>query len=207
MAEPSRGQQISRRSWLLAGLTVPLFSARGADPITVTFDGDNLHLASPDLHFLAGKPLERMKEGSTVVYQVNIGLYRDQWTTLWKRAEVKFAVSYDVWGEAEKFAVAMSDVPSRRADNLSKAATEAWCLDHIWIAVQGIAPDRQFWLQLEVRVGSQRNLAKVLGDGGISVDLIEMASAKSGADAPMSRKAGPFRLADLVRTPGRGRNG
>ena len=67
MAEPSRGLQISRRCWLLAGLAAPLFRARGAETLTVTFDGDNLHVSSPDLHFLTGKPLERLKDGTATV--------------------------------------------------------------------------------------------------------------------------------------------
>ena len=43
--------KISRRSWLLAGLAIPLFRARAADPLKVTYDGDNLHVAAPDLAF------------------------------------------------------------------------------------------------------------------------------------------------------------
>ena len=62
MPEPSRGLQISRRCWLLASLVAPLFPARGAaDPLIVTFDGDNLHVSSLGLHFLQGKSLSRLK--------------------------------------------------------------------------------------------------------------------------------------------------
>jgi hypothetical protein len=205
MAEPSRGLQISRRGWLLAGLLAPVFRVWGADTLSVTFDGDNLHVASPDLHFLSGKTLARLQEGSTVVYLARITLYRDQWVTPWKRAEARFEVSYDVLGE-DKFAVNMPGPPPRKALNLSKAATEAWCLDNLWLAAAGIAADRQFWLQLDVRAGMQKDLSSVLGDSGISVDLIDLLS-KPDADAPLTRRAGPLRLADLVRTPGRGRSG
>jgi hypothetical protein len=207
MAEPSRGLQISRRGWLLAGLLAPLFPARGADSLTVTFDGDNLHVAAPELHFLAGKPLDRLKEGSTVGYVARITLYRDPWITPLKRpAEARFLVSYDVLGEGDKFAVNMPGPPPRNALNLSKAATEAWCLDKVWIAAAGMAADRQFWLQLDVRVGNPRDLSSVLGDNGISVDLIDALSKIPGADAPVTQRAGPLRLAELLRTP-RGRNG
>jgi hypothetical protein len=191
----------------MAGMAAPLSLAWGADSLNVTFDGDNLRVSSPDLHFLSGKPLERLQEGSTVVYLANIALYRDQWVTQWRRAEARFVVSYDVLGEGDKFAVNMPGPPPRHALNLSKASTEAWCLDNLWMAAAGIAPDRPFWLQLEVRVGSQRDLSSVLGDKGISVDLIDALSRIPGADAPMTRRAGPLRLADLVRTPGRGRQG
>jgi hypothetical protein len=205
MTEPSRGLQISRRGWLLAGLLAPVFRAKGADTLTVTFDGDSLHVSSADLHFLSGKPLARLQEGSTVVYSAATTLFRDSWVTPWKHAEAKFVVSYDVLGE-DKFAVNMPGPPPRHALNLSKAATEAWCMENIWISVADIAPDRQFWLQLDVRNGSQRDLSSVLGDTGISVDLIDLLS-KPGPDPPLTRRAGPLRLADLVRSPGRGRRG
>jgi hypothetical protein len=204
MAEPSRGLQISRRGWLLAGIAAPVFRAWGADSLGVSFDGDNLRVRSPDLHFLIGKPLERLQEGSTVVYLASTTLYRDRWITPWKRAEAKFVVSYDVLGE-DKFAVTTPGPPPRHALNLSKAATEAWCLDNIWISVADIARDRQFWLQLELRTGNQRDLSSVLGDTGISVDLIDLLS-RPGAEPPLTRRAGPLRLADLVHMPGRGRD-
>jgi hypothetical protein len=69
-----------------------------------------------------------------------------------------------------------------------------------------MAADRQFWLQLDVRVGNPRDLSSVLGDNGISVDLIDALSKIPGADAPVTQRAGPLRLAELLRTP-RGRNG
>lgn len=205
MAEPSRGLQISRRGWLLASLVAPVFRAWSADSLTVSLDGDGLHVSAPDLHFLTGKPLARLQEGSTVVYVMTTTLFRDPWQTPWKRAETRFVVSYDVLGE-DKFAVTTPGPPPRHELNLSKAATEAWCLESVWIATSGIPPDRQFWLQLEVRAGSQRALSSVLGDTGISVDLIDLLS-KPGADDLVTKRAGPLRLADLARTPGRGRRG
>lgn len=205
MAEPSRGQQISRRSWLIAGLTAPLFRAWAADTLTVTFDGDNLHVSSPGLHFLAGKSLDRLKEGSTVAYVTKLTLFRDRYLTQFNRAESKFVVSYDVLGE-DKFAVSTPGPPPRNALNLSQAAAEAWCVDNIWITAGGIVPDRQFWLQLDVRTVPPKDLSTVLGDSGISVDLIDLLSPPRADERQMLR-AGPLRLVDLIRTPRRGRNG
>ena len=40
-----------------------LYSARGPPQrLSVTFDGDNLHIAAPDLHFLTGKRAEPREE-------------------------------------------------------------------------------------------------------------------------------------------------
>ena len=46
-----RDRRMSRRSWLLAGLTTPLLSLSAANPLKVTYDGDNLHVAAPDPAF------------------------------------------------------------------------------------------------------------------------------------------------------------
>jgi hypothetical protein len=205
MPEPSRGLQISRRCWLLASLVAPLFPARGAaDPLIVTFDGDNLHVSSLGLHFLQGKSLSRLKGGSTVEYVVTVSLFRDQFVTQFKRAEGHFLVSYDVWGAGDVFAVSTPGPPPRKAANLSQSATETWCLESMGVAAVGIAPDRQFWLQLDLRALPPK-LSSVLGESKISVDLIEVLTP--GADERQTSRTGPLRLADLVRTPRKGRAG
>src|SRR5438067_6548009 len=61
MARPARNEGISRRSWLLAGLAIPLLRAGAAEKLEVSFDGDNLHVAAPGLHFLTGTALKRLK--------------------------------------------------------------------------------------------------------------------------------------------------
>jgi len=77
MALFARDIRISRRSWLLAGLAIPLSRAWADDSFEVSFDGDNLHVAAPGLHFLTGKPLSRLKDGLTVAYLSRITLLSD----------------------------------------------------------------------------------------------------------------------------------
>jgi len=201
MAAPFRGLQISRRRWLLAGLVAPLFPATGADTLIVTFDGDNLHVSSLGLHFLQGKSLSRLKEGSTVEYVVTISLYRDQFLTQFKRTEAHFLVSCDVWGTGDVFAVSTAGPPPRKRTHLSLSATETWCLDNVGVA-PGIAPERQFWLQLELRTLPPK-LSSVLGDKSFSVDIIELASRISGMDERQIRRTGPLRLMDFGTHKGR----
>lgn len=208
MSEPSRGSQISRRSWLLAGLAAPLFRARAADSLAVTFDGDNLHIASPDLHFLTGKPLQRLTEGGTVVYLGRLTLFRDPFLTPFRRTDARFVVSYDIWGE-DKFSVSMPE-PTPRTVLLPAPAAEAWCIESLAINASGLAPDRPFWLLLDLRTVPRKDLSQVLGDSGINIKnfFIEFFSRQPGTDDPQwTRPAGPLRLADLVRTPGRGKIG
>jgi len=203
MAEPFRGLQISRRCWLLAGLAAPLFPARGADPLIVTFDGDNLHVSSLGVHFLQGKSLNRLKEGSTVEYVVTITLFRDQFVTQFKRTEAHFLVSYDVWGTGNVFAVSTPGPPPHKATNLSLDATETWCLRSLGIAPMGIPADRQFWLELETRTVPPK-LSPVLGPSGVYVNVIEVLTP--GQDERHTFKTGPLRLMDFGATR-RGRSG
>jgi hypothetical protein len=210
MAERPRGLQISRRSWLLAGLTAPLFSARAVDPLAVTFDGDNLHVSAPTLHFLTGKPLDRLKDGATVVYLSQLTLSSERGGVALKRSPVeRFIVSYDVLAE-DKFSVTIPGPAGRSVSNLSAAATESWCLESLAISAAGLPGDRPFWLRLDMRTADQKDLASVLGDSGISLrNIILLLGRKPGPGDPQwTREAGPLRLEDLTRTPGRGmRNG
>lgn len=210
MSEPSRGSRISRRSWLLAGLAAPLFRARAADNLAVSFDGDNLHIASPDLHFLAGKPLARLKDGGTVVFFGRLTLFRDPFVTPFRRVDARFVVSYDIWSEKEaRFAVTVPE-PAPRTVLLPASAAEAWCIENLAINASGLPPDRPFWLLFDLRTVPRKDLSQVLGDSGINIKnfFIEFFSRQPGTDDPQwTRPAGPLRLADLVRTSGRGKIG
>src|SRR5262245_61186457 len=104
MARSAQNKGISRRSWLLAGLAIPLSSAPAAEEFTVSFDGDNLHIAAPNLHFLTGRALSRVRDADTVTFFSQISLFGDaQGVTLVRRAAERVVVSYALW--EEKFAV------------------------------------------------------------------------------------------------------
>jgi hypothetical protein len=203
------GWQISRRSWLLAGLTVSVFPARGAQPIEVTFDGDNLHVSAPSLHFLTGKPLERLKDAATVVFLSQLTLFGENRDVAIRRVPERFVVSYDLW--EEKFSVTQLGSTRRSTPHvLSAPAAEAWCLEGLAISTLGMAPNRPFWLRFELRTADQKDLAGGAGEAGLSLrSLIELFSRKPGPDDPnWTREVGPLRLEDLRRAAGRGaRNG
>jgi hypothetical protein len=209
MEQPPRGTKFSRRGWLLAGLAAPFFSARAADPLAVTYDGDNLHVSAPTLHFLAGKPLQRLHDGATVIYLSQLTLFADRGITAIRRSPiVRFVVSYDVLAE-DKFSVTVPGPVQRSISNLSAAATELWCIETLAISAYGVPADRPFWLRLEMRTADQRDLSSVLGDSGISLrNFVLLLGRKPGTGDPeWTRDAGPLRLADLARPPGRGTRG
>ena len=192
-------ERISRRSWLLAGLAIPLFRAWANPVLRVTSDGDNLHVGASQLHFLTGRPLARLKDGNVVVFLSQLTLFRDDHVTVIKSQPERITVSYDLW--EEKFQVGMA-VDHRSASRLSVGETEAWCMENLAISALGLETQRPFWLRFELRAASEKEVSAVAGDTGISIrGLIEMFSRRAGADQPhWELDAGPLRLGDLPRT-------
>jgi hypothetical protein len=210
MKTRSREIRISRRSWLLAGLTVPLFSARAADSMKVTYDGDNLHVAAPTLHFLTGKPLERLKYGDVVAYVAQLELLNESRTAVVRPQKGRFVVSYALW--EEKFSVTqLGSTPGsapRTAEGLSAAAAETWCFDNLTMSTLGLAPNLYYWLRLELRTGTARDFADETKIGISLHDLIDLLGRKNTEITHWGPLETRVRLADLPRMAGRGsRNG
>jgi hypothetical protein len=212
MAAPKRNARVSRRRWLLAGGGVSLFRAAAlavqSPALGVTWDGDNLHVSAPRLHFLSGKPLERLRDGATVVFLSQLTVLTDGRGGIFRRVPDRLVVSYDLW--EEKFSVTRLGGTPRSVSHLSAAAAEAWCLETLLISASGLTPDRPFWVRLELRTADPREVSTAVGEPGISITrLIDIFSRKPGAqESAWTLEAGPLRLADLARTPGRGtRNG
>lgn len=203
MALDARDYRIDRRSWLLAGLAIGVSRLRAGETLEISFDGDNVRVAAPSLHFLTGKPLERLHNAATVTFLSQLTLSADrEGRVIVKRAPERLVVSYDLW--EEKFSVTIPGRGQRRPFVGTAAQSEAWCLDNLAISALGVAPDRPFWLKFELRTADRREIANVVGDHGVSLSevLIDLFSHKPGpGEFAVSRSVGPFRLRDLPRTP------
>jgi len=128
---------MGRRSWLLAGLALPLLVAR-AGTMDVAFDGDTLRPVLPDLHFIAGRALERLKDARTVVFLSQITLLRDDHVTPFRHAPQRFYVSYDIWEGRFKVTIPGATPESRLG--LTAEQAEAWCVDNMMVSALGVAP-------------------------------------------------------------------
>ena len=188
---------------MLAGIAIPVSRAFAVAPLTVTWDGDDLHVAAPQIHFLAGKPLDRLHDGLSVVFLTQLTLTTDNFATALRRNAGRFVFSYDLW--EEKFSVTKLGEGQRTVSHLTAAAAEAWCLDNIAISSTGLPQDRPFWLRFELRAAEPRDEPAVLGDSGLNLTrLIEIFSRRPRAQQPQwTVEAGPLRLADLKRLVGR----
>jgi hypothetical protein len=202
----------------VAGLGITLFRARATSVLNVSSDGDSLHVTAPELHFLTGKPLARLKDGNTVVYLSRLTLFKGSLSNgvrePYRDSLTRMTVSYDVW--EEKFKVVLADMVEHRSatnlthTNLTQTQTEAWCMENLAISALGLEPHQPFWLHFDLRTVSDRDLPAVTGDGGISIrGLIDLFSRKAGAgEYRWQLDAGPLRLIDVPRiTVRRARNG
>jgi hypothetical protein len=201
MKTPAREEGISRRSWLLAGLTAPLFSARAADALNVRYDGDVLHVAPPNVHFLTGKPLERLKDGAAVAYVGQLDLLNEARVSV-RQQRTRFVVSYALW--EEKFSVTQLGRTPHTMDGLSTSATEAWCFESLALSTMGVPADRYFWLRFELRTGGPRDLAEDAAMGISIKDLIDRLGRRNQAEIHWGPLELRVRLADLPRVAGRG---
>jgi hypothetical protein len=208
MAHKARRDRLTRRSWLLAGMGFGVFGqsyrADGAIRMIARLDGEMLYVSAPDLHFLTGKPLDRLKDGSTVTFIAQLSLSLDDNKTILRRQPQRFVFSCDVW-DPDKFSVTKLGSSSPRK-GLSAAVAEAWCLESLAINTSGIAPDRPVWLRLDLRVADLKDQADMVGDSGLSIrGLIDTLSRPARTlqknwtvDVP------PFRLGDLKKAGTRG---
>jgi hypothetical protein len=205
-----RETKMSRRSWLLAGLTAPLFSARAADSMKVLYDGDNLHVAAPNLHFLTGQPLERLKYGDVVAYVAQLELLNESRTAVVRPQKGRFVVSYALW--EEKFSVTqLGNTPGdavRTVEGLSLTAAETWCFDNLTMSTLGLEHNLYYWLRLELRTGTARDFTDETRIGISIHDLIDLLGRKNTEITHWGPLETRVRLADLPRLAGRGsRNG
>ena len=162
-----------------------------------------MHVAAPQLHFLTGKPLERLRDGAAVVFLTQLTLTTDNFTTSLRRTPERFIFSYDLW--EEKFSVTKLGEGQRTVAHLSAAAAEAWCLDNVAISSTGLPQDRPFWLRFELRGAEPKDEAAVIGDSGLNITrLIEIFSRRPRDQQPQwTADAGPLRLDGLKKLTGR----
>jgi hypothetical protein len=160
-------------------------------------------VTAPTLHFLAGKPLERLKDGDAVAYLANLELL-DDGHNLIRQARGRFVVSYALW--EDRFAVTQL-AASRQVEGLTAPAAEAWCFDGLGVNTVGLASDRFYWLRFGIRTASAREIAAE-GLPGFSIPrMIEWLGKKNTEQTqwgPLERRV---RLLDLPRLTGRGSRG
>ncbi len=194
--------RITRGWWLLAGAVGLISGLRlGAQSVSVRLSGDSLRVAAPRLHFLEGKALQRLHDGNTVTFLIQLSLLTDSGVTVRARDIQRFALSYDLW--EEKYSASRLGSRHSSVSHLAQTAVEAWCLDQLVASSSGLSPDKPFSVRLEVRAEDPK---EPWSEPGLSFGrLIEIFSRPArGQQLRWMEEAGPFRLTDLKSGAGRG---
>jgi len=184
---------------MVAGLIAGAWAWAAAGELVVKLSEERLRISAPGLHFLSGKPLERLKSGASVEYEFQLTLWVTGRSAPRERRSERHVVSYDLW--EEKFSVTARRQPRKPASHLTAAAAEAWCLEDLSLPASAAPADRAFRLRLDVRVMEARNQEGIVGESGLNLrGLIEALSRQGGGGEPhWWVESGPLRLEDLRR--------
>jgi hypothetical protein len=168
--------------------------------LTVERDGDRLRLSAPSLHFLTGKPLERLHDGGSVTYVLSVTLQAERGQPRRVHLTRKVVFSYDLW--EERFSVALAEASNRSASHLTADAAEAWCLELLALPVRATPAAEPFVVKLECSLPDEDAQPAEAPSGATLTALIDIFSRKARAAPPRwEAVSGPLRLADLKDTP------
>lgn len=172
----------------LAGMTVPT-------GLVAHQSSSEIHVGAPTLHFLTGKSLARLHDGTAVPFDFQLVVTAGSKDNVVARALERFTVSYDVW--EEKFSVVRVRDFRRSGMRLTAASAESWCLDNITIPVSALPSGQQLWARIEIRSAEPK--APLAANSGVNLaTLIEIFSRPSRPQQDhWSLESAPFQLADL----------
>lgn len=193
---------------LVAGAAACVYAVTIPAPeLQVHLEGDSLRISLPNLSFLSGKPLERLKDGASVAFigQVTVTTAPNSLRPA-ARSVARFALSYDIW--EERFSVTkIGQTPdSRRSvSHLSAQAAQSWCLDNLTVDRSQL-PNTDFWVQLDLRAEDPRDQLGIIGEPGINITrLIEIFGRPARSAQPRwLLNSGPFRLNEQRKAEGKG---
>jgi hypothetical protein len=183
---------------VLAAAVVAARAALPAQEIVVRLAGDHLRVSAPKLRFLTGKPLESLRNGASVAFDIQVSILGDGRQTVLRRNFERFVISYDLW--EERFSVARMRSTRSSASHLTALAAEAWCLDGFALPVAGLPRDKPLHVRVDIRAQNGRQRQENEGDEGLSLGaLIDLFSRPARPGDPMHWRAesGPIRIAEL----------
>jgi hypothetical protein len=170
-----------------------------AQSVTARLDGEQIRLTAPRLHFLVGDVLNRLHDGATVTYELQLTAKTEKNGRALTRSQERFTISYDLW--EEKFAVQKMGSLPKSISHLSAAAAEAWCVENTAVPVPALVPNQQFWIRLDYRVDNAGAKPEQAENSGFTLTgLIDIFSRKTRTEQLRgSEDVGPLRLESLKR--------
>jgi len=190
--------------WVIAAFFSGLAFAMFAEDLILSTHESRLEFAAPRIHFLVGKPLERLRNASEVPFDFKVTLWSGTRTHILREVPARFVVSYDLFEET--FSVTKLVTPRRTARHLTNTGAEAWCLQQMSQDVTGVGPKEPLWASLEIRAQDGKDAGGPFGRGyitdtGFSLSgLIEVLSRPPATTQPhWNVETGPVTLDELRR--------
>jgi hypothetical protein len=162
-----------------------------AQELYLTRKDDNIRISAPRTRFLAGKALDRIRDGNTVHFDFQVSLSSGQQQNVVQRLVERFSVSYDLW--EERFSVTRLRTPRKLVAHLSSQEAEAWCLNNLALLAPPEIRDKPLWVRLEIRAEDPMQRGPLFTDPGVNLSsLIEVFSRPaSKTQASWTLESGP----------------
>ncbi len=149
------------------------------DELRPRLAGDTLRVSTGNLRLLSGRPLENLKNGSTVAYDFQLTALNDA-RLIQSRTVERFVFSYDLW--EERFSIVQLTArdgrqPRAAVANLLPDAAEQWCIERLALPVTGLDRNRNLRLRLEIRADEPRRAHRAADEPPVSLaTLIDLFS-------------------------------
>ena len=160
--------------WVIATFLSGVAVAMWAEELSLSTQDNRLEFAAPRLHFLVGKPLERLRNAAEVSFAFHITLFSGSQTHKLQETASRFVVSYDLFEET--FSVTKLVTPRRTARHLSNTSAKAWCLREMSMDVSGVGAKEPLWARLEIRAEDTKDGGLPFGRGNITDSGISLTS-------------------------------
>jgi hypothetical protein len=170
-----------------------------AQDLVLRHTADALLVTAPRLHFLTGKPLERMRNGASVTYDMQLSILSDNRQYVFRRGFERFVVSYDLW--EEKFSATRMRTARTSASHLTAEAAESWCLDHLSVPASGLATEKPVYVRLDIRAQEPKDRRSIDDDASISLGRLIEIFSRAGNPASGTQwraEAGPISLQNVL---------
>ena len=184
----------SRRQFVLAALASAVPTEQSLE---VRREADRLRVTGPDIRFLSGRPLEQLRNGVSVGFLSQVIFQLEPQGPPVERSLDRFVISFDLW--EEKFSATRFGPPLRTTARMEARDLEKWCLDFRPAFPRAIAPDRRFWIRMELRAEDGKESLGVLGEPGLNLTrLIEIFSRPPNRlQQRWIANAGPLRFEEI----------
>ena len=185
---------------LLLSLVATAGSAvANAEQLHVRYSGGMLRVEAVNLNFLSGKSLERLRQGASVTFDIQVSVLADSRQSVLRRSFERFLVSYDIW--EERFSISRMRSSQAGAAHLTAAATQSWALDRFAMEAAQLPQNRPLWFRIDVRAADEKERRSGEDETLSLASLIELfsKSAKSDRGGQWRAESNPVIIADLMR--------